>query len=46
MEVKRDDSVGFTSDSVAFKGSIRLDAVTLLSEAIVKADKLTAVKRK
>ncbi|EJT6612781.1 phage major capsid protein [Clostridium perfringens] len=35
INVKRDDSIGFLSGSVAFRGDIRLDAVTTVEEAIV-----------
>ncbi|WP_415335547.1 phage major capsid protein [Clostridium perfringens] len=35
MSVKRDDSIGFLSGSVAFRADIRLDAVTTIEEAIV-----------
>ncbi|NGT12375.1 phage major capsid protein [Clostridium perfringens] len=35
VSVKRDDSIGFLSGSVAFRGDIRLDAVTTVEEAIV-----------
>lgn len=35
MNIKRDDSIGFMSGSVAFRADIRLDAVTTVEEAIV-----------
>ncbi|HFC9286531.1 phage major capsid protein [Clostridium perfringens] len=35
MNIKRDDSIGFLSGSVAFRADIRLDAITTIEEAIV-----------
>lgn len=35
MSVKRDDSIGFLSGTIAFRADIRLDAVTTVEEAIV-----------
>lgn len=35
MNIKRDDSIGFLSGTIAFRADIRLDAVTTVEEAIV-----------
>ncbi|MFQ9726887.1 MAG: phage major capsid protein [Clostridium perfringens] len=35
MNIKRDDSIGFLSGSIAFRADIRLDAITTVEEAIV-----------
>ena len=37
LNIKRDDSIGFLSGTVAFRADCRLDAVTIIEEAIVVA---------
>lgn len=37
INIKRDDSIGFLSGTVAFRADCRLDAVTIIEEAIVVA---------
>lgn len=37
INIKRDDSIGFLSGTVAFRADVRLDAVTTVEEAIVIA---------
>lgn len=37
INIKRDDSIGFLSGTVAFRADCRLDAVTIVEEAIVVA---------
>ena len=34
INIKRDDSIGFLSGTVAFRADVRLDAVTTVEEAI------------
>ncbi|MDZ4993303.1 phage major capsid protein [Clostridium perfringens] len=46
FNIKRDDSIGFLSGSIAFRADIRLDAVTTIEEAIVIGEGLSLLKAK
>ncbi len=46
MNIKRDDSIGFLSGTIAFRADVRLDAVATIEEAIVIGDIATVLRAK